>query len=167
MPSDQRLGPDLIRAVADNDLARAEALLQQGAPARFVLSEWGDASSIGMRFVRHSAKETETPALFVACKLENVAMVTLLLSHGADPNARFHGYWVDDGCRVEEHWESCLGAAFSSVPLVSALLEAGADPTLCWSDGPGLEWGLLTAAAGNAELLEVLRRHGYRRPPRV
>src|SRR5438093_3694336 len=72
-----------------------------------------------------------------------------LIALGADPNTRFP--WLHHNVRRPVLWGASRHA--QSVPLVAALLDAGADP----NDGVTLP---LAASAGDVPVLEVLRAHG-------
>ena len=77
------------------------------------------------------------------------AIARRLIALGADPNTRFP--WLHHNVRRPVLWGASRHA--QSVPLVAALLDAGADP----NDGVTLP---LAASAGDVPVLEVLRAHG-------
>ena len=77
------------------------------------------------------------------------AIARRLIALGADPNTRFP--WLHHNVRRPVLWGASRHA--QSVPLVAALLDAGADP----NDGVTLP---LAASAGDIPVLEVLRAHG-------
>ena len=77
------------------------------------------------------------------------AIARRLIALGADPNTRFP--WQHHNVRRPVLWGASRHA--QSVPLVAALLDAGADP----NDGVTLP---LAASAGDVPVLEVLRAHG-------
>src|SRR5213083_1576196 len=72
-----------------------------------------------------------------------------LISLGVDPNTRFP--WLHHNVRLPVLWGASRVAR--SLPLVQALLDAGADP----NDGVTLP---LAASAGDVPVLEALRAHG-------
>jgi len=77
------------------------------------------------------------------------AIARRLLALGADPNTRFP--WLHHNVRRPVLWGASQQA--QSLPLVAALLDAGADP----NDGVTLP---LAASAGDTPVLEALRAHG-------
>jgi len=77
------------------------------------------------------------------------AIARRLISLGADPNTRFP--WLHHNVRRPVLWGASRHA--QSLPLVAALLDAGADP----NDGVTLP---LAASAGDIPVLEALRAHG-------
>jgi ankyrin repeat protein len=77
------------------------------------------------------------------------AIARRLIAHGADPNTRFP--WLHHNVRRPVLWGASRVA--QSLPLVDALLDAGADP----NDGVTLP---LAASAGDIPVLEALRAHG-------
>ena len=77
------------------------------------------------------------------------AIARRLIALGADPNTRFP--WLHHNVRRPVLWGASRHA--QSLPLVAALLDAGADP----NDGVTLP---LAASAGDIPVLEVLRAHG-------
>ena len=77
------------------------------------------------------------------------AIARRLIALGADPNTRFP--WQHHNVRRPVLWGASRHA--QSVPLVAALLDAGADH----NDGVTLP---LAASAGDVPVLEVLRAHG-------
>ena len=77
------------------------------------------------------------------------AIARRLIALGADPNTRFP--WLHHNVRRPVLWGASRHA--QSVPLVAALLDAGADP----NDGVTLP---LAASADDVPVLEVLRAHG-------
>jgi ankyrin repeat protein len=77
------------------------------------------------------------------------AIARRLMSLGADPNTRFP--WQHHNVRRPVLWGASRVA--QSLPLVAALLDAGADP----NDGVTLP---LAASAGDIPVLEALRAHG-------
>ena len=77
------------------------------------------------------------------------AIARRLIALGADPNTRFP--WLHHNVRRPVLWGASRHA--QSLPLVAALLDAGADP----NDGVTLP---LAASAGDVPVLEVLRAHG-------
>jgi ankyrin repeat protein len=72
-----------------------------------------------------------------------------LIAAGADPNLRFP--WLHHGVHRPVLWGAVL--VVRSLPLASALLDAGADP----SDGVTLP---MAASAGNVAALDLLLAHG-------
>jgi ankyrin repeat protein len=78
-----------------------------------------------------------------------VAIARRLIALGADSNLRFP--WLHHGVHRPVLWGAVC--AVDSLPLATALLEAGADP----SDGVTLP---LAAGAGDVASLELLVRHG-------
>lgn len=72
-----------------------------------------------------------------------------LIAVGADPNAKFP--WLHHGVRRPVLWGAARQS--QSLPLVNALLDAGADP----NDGVTLP---MAASAGDIPVLEALRAHG-------
>lgn len=114
----QEINDSLYKAVRAHSLEAAEEAISKGADASY---EYDDPD----------VSEYDThkmPVLYMACASKNAEMVKLLLSHGANPNARFFHF-----SSVGEYAESepCLEAAVSSasVEIVRLLLEAGAYPT--------------------------------------
>jgi ankyrin repeat protein len=77
------------------------------------------------------------------------AIARRLIALGADPNTRFP--WLHHNVRRPVLWGASRVA--QSLPLVAALLDAGADP----NDGVTLP---LAASAGDIPVLEALRAHG-------
>ena len=77
------------------------------------------------------------------------AIARRLIALGADPNTRFP--WLHHNVRRPVLWGASRHA--QSLPLVAALLDAGADP----NDGVTLP---LAASAGDIPVLEALRAHG-------
>src|SRR5258706_15484680 len=77
------------------------------------------------------------------------AIARQLIALGADPNTRFP--WLHHNVRRPVLWGASRVA--QSLPLVAALLDAGADP----NDGVTLA---LAASAGDIPVLEALRAHG-------
>src|SRR3989441_7284365 len=77
------------------------------------------------------------------------AIARRLIALGADPNTRFP--WQHHNVRRPVLWGASRQA--QSLPLVAALLDAGADP----NDGVTLP---LAASAGDIPVLEALRAHG-------
>ena len=77
------------------------------------------------------------------------AIARRLIALGADPNTRFP--WLHHNVRRPVLWGASRQA--QSLPLVAALLDAGADP----NDGVTLP---LAASAGDIPVLEALRAHG-------
>ena len=78
-----------------------------------------------------------------------VAVAQRLIALGADPNLRFP--WLHHDVHRPVLWGAVM--TVGSLPLASALLEAGAEP----SDGVTLT---LAASAGNVAALELLLGHG-------
>jgi ankyrin repeat protein len=78
-----------------------------------------------------------------------VAIAQQLITRGADPNLRFP--WLHHGVHRPVLWGAVCSVR--SLPLATALLEAGADP----SDGVTLP---LAAGEGDAAALDLLLRHG-------
>lgn len=114
----QEINDSLYHAVRYGDLRAAEEALSKGADAGYEYDDSDDSE--------HDYRTM--PVLYMACASKNAEMVRLLLSHGANPNARFFHF-----SGVSEYSESkpCLTAAISSssVEIVRLLLEAGANPT--------------------------------------
>lgn len=117
------------------DTERCRKLLEEGAPV--------DARG----FVRESGyDENETP-LHKAVSNGHVECARLLISHGADVNAR----------RARDWTPLLLAAYISNMELCRLLLDNGADPNL----GNGV-WTPLKLACqrANAELVELLLERG-------
>lgn len=98
----------------------------------------------------------QTPVLYLACARKHRALVELLLTHGADPNASF---------KDDESWHqknTCLRAAMPSLEIVTLLLERGADPNQPSEAGESCRSPThsLKDAAENAELTALLKRYG-------
>lgn len=77
------------------------------------------------------------------------AIARRLIALGADPNARFR--WLHHGVRRPVLWGAVC--VTHSLPLASALLDAGADP----DDGVTLT---IAASGGDIAALDLLRAHG-------
>ncbi|HEX8696701.1 MAG TPA: hypothetical protein VF746_30060 [Longimicrobium sp.] len=113
------------------------------------------------------------PALYVACKRHDVAMVELLLAHGASPDAEYEK-------RASGYFESepCLHAAVASadyvgqwvrpttepVEIARMLLEKGANLNVPYRDRDDCyrEMSVLGSARGNPDLVALLERYGAR-----
>jgi ankyrin repeat protein len=80
-----------------------------------------------------------------------VQIARRLIAQGADPNTRFP--WLHHGVRRPVLWGAVTVTRV--MPLVTALLEAGADP----NDGVTF---VLAASAGDIPVLELLLAHGAR-----
>jgi ankyrin repeat protein len=138
------LNERLFGAVEACDVEAARRALADGADAGYVKLERGDGYS------------TEVPVLFVACVRKSLALVELLLAHGADP----------DACRKDdESWhekDTCLRAAMPSLEVVALLLEKGADPNQPSESGEScrIPTHALDDARDNAELTALLVRYG-------
>jgi len=134
----------LFAAVESGDLESARAALAGGADARYAREESG------------SSFRVESPVLFVACSKKNLALVELLLDHGADPDACFKD---DDSWHQKD---TCLRAAMPSLEIVTLLLERGADPNQPSESGESCRSPThsLVDAAENAELTALLKRYG-------
>ena len=134
----------LFEAVENGDLESARAALGGGADARYVREESGDSFRV------------QTPVLYLACAKKHRALVELLLTHGADPNASFE----DDDSWHQKN--TCLRAAMPSLDIVTLLLERGADPNQPSEAGESCRTPThaLTDAAESAEIMALLKRHG-------
>ncbi len=141
------IGKRLFRAVKHNEFDSALDLLGRGASANFVHLE------------SSSNYNTKTPVLYVACQNENVALVELMLAHGADPNAEYdlRAVWGS------EH-EPCLFAAPTNYEITKALLENHADPNIprIWREDRNNVVSIIARAWSNQEVVSLLREYGAR-----
>lgn len=98
-----------------------------------------------LHYVCHTAVGARTPEREAGL----VAIARRLIALGADPNLRFP--WLHHDVHRPVLWGAVM--VVGSLPLASALLEAGAEA----SDGVTLP---LAASAGNVAALELLLQHG-------
>jgi ankyrin repeat protein len=145
----------LLRAVEQDDVDAAQAALAAGAAAGHV---WRDETETDRNAV---------PVLYIACHKKSVSMVGLLLAHGADPNVRSvheRPYASPEG-RTDRYDDTCLRAAMPSADVVRVLLDNGADPNLPSERYEDMPHSIhaLEDAAGNEELLALLKEHGAKR----
>lgn len=128
----------LFAAIADDDIAAAEAALADGAAL--------EARGEGGR----------TP-LVAATKANRVGIATLLLERGADPNAKDDlqdsAFLYAGAEGLNEILEAIVlgDGGEEHVRIVRTLLRAGADPTI--PDGDGTSPRELADARGHADIL--------------
>lgn len=151
-----QIDEQLYQAVKRNDMDAALEALKSGASAKY------------MHVDRDPIGRTRIPALFAACKEQNIMLVELLLSHGANPNAEY-----DDSATYGSKHEPCLFAALPSFEIVKALLESGADPNIpsVWREDRHNERTVIEAAWGDQaaqdnELVLLMKQYGARDPKR-
>lgn len=163
------LGRNLVEAIQDGDIARAEALIDAGADVnRF---QRGDgtpliaavrisADDLARRLIEagadvNGAAPGDANPLIVAASQNDVALVTLLIERGADVN----GYVPDDETPlINAARTNALGAA-------RTLIDRGADVNLAFDVQTlrGTERRSpiqMARRAGHAEMIALLREHG-------
>lgn len=126
----ERVGPRLLTSLALNDWESAARIIH------------ANAASVNAEGVLH-----------LMAKRGNAAAVSWLLSHGADPNAR----WAHWGALVTPLHLAVLG---NHADVVRALLNAGADPTIRDSmhDSDALGWASFFRRNEIVDLINALRR---------
>ncbi len=140
-PDVDRSVMELLRARGTEDLVTALALGDWNAAARL----------LGENAVVIKPGGASDGALHLMAKRNNVAAVSWLLDHGADPSARWN------------HWDAevtplHLAVMQNHVEVVRLLLEAGADPTIRDSkhDSDAVGWATFF---GRTEIVQMLKAH--------
>jgi ankyrin repeat protein len=155
---------EFIEAATDGRPDRARRMLELHPKIRaanlYTALVLGDADAVRARLDKDPALATRTggprgwePIHYVCHTAVGGAgladIARRLVALGADPNTRFP--WLHHGVRRPILWGASRET--QSLPLVTALLEAGADP----NDGVTLP---LAASAGDIPVLEALHAHG-------
>ena len=149
MPDQKELDALLIAAIAEGDAARVSRLLDQGASPNAIDS---------LTYPDVPAWYRDTPALYMACKMQRADIVALLLGRGADPNATLKAY---ENMLHEEI--PSLFMAFPSAAIVELLLKAGADPNKPRWQREDRGWERFPLGeAPTEELKALLRSYGAR-----
>jgi ankyrin repeat protein len=120
-------------AGANRDVAMTELLLDAGADPNDGESLYHSLENpdCTRALLRRGARINGANALGRALDMPDAAALELLLAHGGDANDRIAG-------AIGEFWGSLLLRAIAvrcSIRHVQALLDAGADPAACTSDG--------------------------------
>jgi len=144
----------------NHDAELAKVLLDAGADPNDGESLYHSVESLACTRVllENGARFDDTNALYRALDFDNLAVVELLLRHGADPN------WPAGGPPLTD-WGSPLLWAIRrrrSRRHVEALLKAGADPSARTPGGIGAY--SLALQFGLGDVAELLREHGGEEP---
>lgn len=131
-------GSPLITAVEKKDVKSAQILLEKGANVNAVVT---------IPHLRMHGSSQKANALTAAALKEDVEMLALLVTHGAEPNGL-----MQDG---ESYTPLFFAARLKNRPAADLLLQCGADPNLV---GSQLAW----TAYGTE--LNALRHRRYRDP---
>ena len=156
---------EFLEAATDGRVTRAERILALHPKIRtanfYTALVLGDASAVEARLTKDPSLATTEggprgwlPIHYICYTAVGAGdgladIARRLISLGADPNTRFP--WLHHSVRRPVLWGASRHA--QSLPLVTALLDAGADP----NDGVTLP---LAASAGDIPVLEALLAHG-------
>jgi ankyrin repeat protein len=155
---------EFVEAATDGRVTRAERILALHPKIRtanlYTALVLGDARVVDSRLTKDPSLATTAGGprgwlpihyiCYTAVGSDGLADIARrLISLGVDPNTRFP--WLHHNVRRPILWGASRIA--QSLPLVHALLDAGADP----NDGVTLP---LAASAGDIPVLEALRAHG-------
>jgi ankyrin repeat protein len=157
-------------AVTEENLEAARMLLQAGAYAGFIPSKMehrplaeavkGEHVSMVELLLEYQAPINayafgfdEKTALAMAVDCNNLALVELLLAHGADPS-------VEDGFDVKGPLQIAFGQKKPNKEIIRLLLEAKTPPDINHSAPEGDHVLLRAIFENDVELVELMLRHG-------